>query len=138
MVEAGSNSRLTGGCRCGAVRYESDRPVHAAICHCEDCRRSSGAPMVGWMGVEAGSFRITKGEPRIWSSNGQAHRHFCAICGTGLVYLNEALIPGIVDVQIATLDDPTMVAPDIQVQVAERLPWSAHIQALPIFDRYPD
>jgi hypothetical protein len=131
-------ARLTGGCRCGAVRYEMDRPIQAAICHCEDCRRSSGAPMVGWMGAESGNFRITKGETRVWSSNGQAHRHFCATCGTGLFYLNEILIPGIVDVQIATLDDPAMVAPDIQVQVAERLPWVAHIHELPAFDRYPD
>jgi len=94
--------------------------------------------MVGWMGVAASSFRITKGKARAWSSNGQAHRHFCATCGTGLYYLNEALIPGIVDVQIATLDDPTAVSPDIQVQVAERLPWAAHIHQLPVFDRYPD
>src|SRR5216117_3914068 len=111
MTDDGPTERLAGSCRCGAVRYEMDRPLQAAICHCEDCRRSSGAPMVGWMGVAADRFRITKGEARMWSSNGQAHRYFCATCGTGLYYVNEALIPGIVDVQIATLDDPTAVAP---------------------------
>lgn len=36
---------LKGGCHCGAVRFETpDAPVYAAICHCEDCRRQSGAP----------------------------------------------------------------------------------------------
>jgi len=94
--------------------------------------------MVGWMGVAAGRFRIIKGEARMWSSDGRAHRYFCATCGTGLYYVNEALIPGIVDVQIATLDDPTAVVPEVQVQVAERLPWAARIDRLPAFDRFPD
>ncbi len=93
--------------------------------------------MVGWVGVATSSFRITSGEARMWSSNGQAHRYFCATCGTGLYYLNEVVIPGLVDVQIATLDDPTAVAPEVQVQVAERLPWAEHVDRLPAFDRYP-
>jgi len=133
-----SGGRLTGGCRCGAVRYEMDRPHQAAVCHCEDCRRSSGAPMVGWMGVHADRFRITQGEARMWSSDGRAQRHFCGTCGTGLYYVNEAIIPGMVDVQIATLDDPAAVIPEIQVQVAERLPWAADIDRLPSFERFPD
>lgn len=137
MVQANIADRLAGGCRCGAVRYEMERPVQAAICHCEDCRRSSGAPMVGWMGVAIGGLSITKGQARIWSSDGHAQRHFCATCGTGLFYFSETVIPGMVDIQIATLDDPTQVEPEVQVQVAERLPWAAHIHQLPAFDRYP-
>ena len=41
--------RITGGCHCGAIRYqvEGDLIVHA-LCHCADCRRHAGAPMVGW------------------------------------------------------------------------------------------
>lgn len=130
--------RLTGGCRCGAVRFETDPPVQAAICHCEDCRRSSGAPLMGWAGVDAKTFQVVKGEPRAWSSNGFASRHFCPECGTGLYYKNEALIPGIVDVQIAALDDAPSVSPEIQVQVAERLPWVVSLDALPAFNRYPE
>ena len=40
---------ITGGCHCGAIRYqaEGDVLVHA-LCHCTDCRRHAGAPMVGW------------------------------------------------------------------------------------------
>ena len=40
---------ITGGCHCGAIRYqvEGEAIVHA-LCHCTDCRRHSGAPMVGW------------------------------------------------------------------------------------------
>ena len=38
-----------GGCHCGAVRYEVEgTPQHVALCHCKDCRKSAGAPMVAW------------------------------------------------------------------------------------------
>lgn len=38
-----------GQCHCGAIRYEvSGEPVYHALCHCRDCRRSAGAPMVAW------------------------------------------------------------------------------------------
>ena|SRR6186713_2200751 len=133
-----SAKRLAGGCRCGAVRYDTALPLQAAICHCEDCRHSAGAPMVAWMGVAASALRITKGKPQSWSFNGKAQRHFCPVCGTGLFYMNESVIPGMIDVQIATLDDASAVVPEIQVQVAERLPWVANIHQLPSFDRFPD
>ena len=39
----------TGHCHCGAVRYEVDaEPKWSALCHCADCRRHAGAPVVGW------------------------------------------------------------------------------------------
>ena len=40
---------LTGGCHCGAIRYRiTGEPVRHLLCHCSDCRRHAGAPMVGW------------------------------------------------------------------------------------------
>lgn len=90
--------------------------------------------MVGW-GVPGPT--SAWGQPRSWSSNDHAFRYFCATCGAGLYYMNEAVISGLVDVQIVTLDDPTAVFPEIQVQVAECLPWVEHLAQLPAFDRYP-
>ena len=68
---------------------------------------------------------------------GTAASHFCADCGTGLFYYNAVNLPGIADVQIATLDDPGAVAPMIHVQAAERLAWMERAHELPAFDRYP-
>lgn len=38
-------SSFTGGCACGAIRYECQQePVAMLNCQCQDCQRSSGAP----------------------------------------------------------------------------------------------
>ncbi len=129
---------LTGGCRCGAVRYRvSGEPTYAALCHCGDCRKSSGAPMVAWAAFPQAQFAISQGEPHSYISSGAAMRSFCAECGTGLFYRNPDMLPGLVDVQSATLDDPEALPPQIHVQVAERVGWMAHLGALPEFERYP-
>ena len=127
-----------GGCHCGAIRYELEgEPKAHALCHCHDCRRHAGAPMVGWAMYPAGAFRITRGTPRVYASSTHGRRHFCPDCGTGLYYVNEALLPGIVDVQSATLDDPGAMPPRVHIQVAERLPWMTTVHELPSFDRFP-
>jgi hypothetical protein len=129
---------ITGGCQCGAVRYElSAPPDRVSICHCRDCQLSAGAPMVAWAVMPAGNLQITQGEPAVFNSSGDALRRFCPVCGTGLFYVNETFLPGLVDVQAITLDDPSAFPPGAQVQTAERQDWAAHIHALPAFRRYP-
>ena len=46
-------------------------------------------------------------------------------------------LPGIADIQTATLDDPTAIAPKIHVQTAERISWMERAHELPVFERYP-
>jgi hypothetical protein len=129
---------LTGHCHCGAIRYELDGdPKWSALCHCQDCRRHAGAPVVGWSAFPESKLRIVQGKPKIYESSENGRRHFCAECGTGLFYFNAVNLPGIADVQIATLDDPNAVAPQIHVQTAERLAWMEGVQDLPAFERYP-
>ena len=55
----------TGGCLCGAIRYESSgEPVFALQCHCRDCQRQSGSAYVAAVRVPAAEFHITKGNPK--------------------------------------------------------------------------
>ena len=132
-----SDSRASGRCHCGAIRYSMPTEVdHHALCHCSDCRRHAGAPMVGWAMVNQADFE-TSGTAKIYASSEHGRRHFCGDCGTGLFYYNAVALPGIADVQIATLDDPGRLAPSIQVQVAERIGWMERAQELPAFARYP-
>lgn len=129
---------LTGGCHCGAVRYEADaKPLHHAICHCVDCRRCAGAPMVGWIAFPADQVRLTEGETAIYAGSEHGRRHFCIQCGTGMFYFNDEALPGIVDIQSATLDDAEAHAPSAHIQMAEVLPWVATMDSLPKFDRFP-
>lgn len=129
----------TGGCQCGAVRYEAaGDPQHHAVCHCADCRASSGAPMVGWMAFASEQVRVTHGAPATYAGKNGARRQFCPTCGTGLFYTNAEMLPGITDIQSATLDTAANEVPQAQIQLADRLPWIDRLDTLTRFERFPE
>ena len=128
---------LTGRCRCGAVRYAAEgEPAHSALCHCADCRRSSGAPMVGWAMFPRERVTI-EGTPTTYESSPGTIRQFCGVCGTGLFYTNEAVFPGQIDIQSATLDDSDALPPQARIQTAEAPAWFERFDGLPAFERFP-
>ncbi|HEX8654560.1 MAG TPA: GFA family protein [Allosphingosinicella sp.] len=128
---------LKGQCYCGAVRYEMPADVvHHTLCHCTDCRRASGAPVVSW-GLAARDAVTIDGEPKVYASSEHARRHFCGTCGTSLFYTNEIVFPGMIDVQTATLDEPDAIAMQAQIQTAERIGWMERAHELPSFERFP-
>jgi hypothetical protein len=130
--------QLTGHCHCGAISYEvSGTPQHVALCHCEDCRRNAGAPMVSWAAFAEDELKVTRGAPKTFNSSGTAMRSFCPDCGTGLFYRNAEYLPGIVDIQSATLDDPNALPADVHIQTAERIKWMETAHNLPAFERFP-
>ena len=129
---------VSGGCMCGAVRYEVEGdPVYHALCHCDDCRASSGAPMVAWYAVKADQLDVKSGALSQYEGNPSSQRQFCPTCGTGLFFRNEATLPGLVDIQSATFDNPAAHTPQIQVQCADRVAWMAQVAEMPEFERYP-
>jgi hypothetical protein len=129
---------ITGGCHCGAVRYEvNGEALTHALCHCTDCRRHAGAPMVGWTMCSQDAVKVTKGALKTYHSSEHGRRQFCAHCGTGLFYINEKILPGIIDIQSATYDDPNLVPARAHIQVAERIAWMKTAHELPEFERYP-
>jgi hypothetical protein len=127
---------LKGRCHCGAIRYEMPAEVlHHALCHCADCRRHAGAPLIAWAIVPAGQLKVT-GQPKVYRSSEHGRRHFCEACGTGLFYVNEVLLPGMIDIQTGTLDDPDALPAQAHIQVAERIAWMETAHELPVFERY--
>ena len=129
---------MEGGCRCGAVRYKAQgEPAHHAVCHCRDCQMASGAPMVAWLAMPSEGFAVTRGEVASYTAPSGSTRQFCAQCGTPLFFVNEAVLPGIVDIQSVTLDDPDNVLPQAQIQTAERRAWVEKLDELPKFERFP-
>jgi hypothetical protein len=81
--------------------------------------------------------KVTKGQPKVYESSEHGRRHFCADCGTGLFYVNANILPGIIDIQSATYDDPNAVPAMVHIQTAERLNWMERAHELPSFERYP-
>lgn len=127
-----------GGCHCGAIRFRiQGDPLTHALCHCSDCRRHAGAPMVGWTMYRTDQVTLIKGTPRIYASSSDGRRQFCGECGTGLFYVNDRMLPGITDVQSATADDAEAVPARVHIQTAERLGWMATAHELPAFERFP-
>jgi hypothetical protein len=92
--------------------------------------------MVAWAIFAKEQVQAT-GELRTYASSDQGRRQFCPSCGTGLFYLNDEIFAGMIDVQIATLDDPDAVQPAEQIQLAERIGWMKNAHALPAFERFP-
>ncbi|WP_242122950.1 GFA family protein [Sphingobium sp. Sx8-8] len=128
----------TGGCHCGAIRYEvTGEAAHSALCHCSDCRRSAGAPMVGWALFPEGGVKVS-GDPVRYRSSDHVERHFCGKCGTGLFYSSATVFPGMIDIQTATLDDQSAFPPTAHIQMAEAAPWMEGAHKLPKFDRFPE
>ncbi len=128
---------LEGGCHCRDVRYRvTGETVYVAICHCGDCRRHAGAPAVTWAAVKRDQLEV-EGELTTYVSSEHGRRQFCPACGTGLFYMNEHVLPGLIDIQTGTLDDPAALEPAIHVQAAERLDYMTRLADLPAFERYP-
>ena len=129
----------SGRCLCGAVQYQlTGEPKSVSVCHCVDCQRSSGAPMVAWAEYLEASLNLTKGMPKTINSSGAAMRSFCADCGSGLFYRNAEILPGLVEVQSSTLDDPGALPPTMQIQTAERQAWVKDLHNLQGFERFPE
>ena len=78
--ERGNRAMITGGCHCGAIRYQAEgEALTHALCHCTDCRRHAGAPMVGWTMYPQGAVKVTRGTPKVYMSSEHGRRHFCLI-----------------------------------------------------------
>jgi len=126
---------LSGGCYCGAVRYEArGQPFNSTLCHCVDCRKASGAPVFAWFSVETSGLHWTAGAPRRFRSSGHAERSFCPDCGTTLTWQDDRW-PDEIDIATASLDDPEQVRPGDHTYVRSRLSWMTLHDGLPVFEQ---
>ena len=121
---------LTGGCQCGALRYEwTARPTHSSVCYCRMCQKASGQAFMGFTGGKREHFRWTRGTPSIFRSSNMAERGFCNQCGTPLTYAFDG--SGKISVSINSLDDPEAVPPNRQYGIESKVSWVDGIHALP-------
>jgi hypothetical protein len=118
---------LTGGCGCGAVRFEVDEPpVSASYCHCTRCQRRTGAAASPQARVAPGSFLITAGEEhvRAWEPEGGFAKMFCGLCGSALFSRNPK-DASVVSVRFGAFDEDPGIRPQWRQFVAYAAPWEA-------------
>jgi len=123
-------TKVTGGCQCGAVRYEwVEGPKYASVCHCRMCQKASGQPFMALTGGKLESLRWTRGEPAIFNSSEHGERGFCSACGTPLTY--RLTSTGRISVTMASLDDPEAMRPTKAYGIEGKLSWTDAISGLP-------
>ena len=112
---------ITGGCLCGAVRYEaSEEPEWVGHCHCRMCQKAYGHGSGIFVGLPKGALRFTKDTPKYYRSSAWAERGFCAECGSPI-----GMRDGVVhSVMAGTLDHPEEWPPnEPHSGIESQIPW---------------
>lgn len=125
---------LTGGCQCGAVRFEvTGPPARIGACHCRMCQRALGAPLGVFVVARSDRFRWTRGQPASFASSNRAFREFCGVCGTPLAFRPVDLPAGseVMEAMVGAFDHPEALAPTYEVGRESKLAWVDTLSSLP-------
>lgn len=108
--------RATGGCLCGAVRFEVTGALRDVIlCHCAMCRRTHGH-IGAYTATSKDALRVTQARGLRWyTSSAIARRGFCCECGSTLFW--EPAAKDYISIAAGTLDAPTGLTTAVQIHV---------------------
>ena len=131
---------IRGSCLCGGVRFEIDKAVGPfEICHCQRCRKSSGAGGMPGVGVETADFRFLAGHELVDSYAAPVlynppayHATFCKRCGSPVPEPNPS--GDFMEIAAGLFDDPLGLAPDKHIFVEHVPDWDTISDDLPQFD----
>lgn len=121
-----SEPTFSGGCACGAVRYDSTaRPKFELHCQCRQCQRSTGGGHASSFAISTDVVTIT-GEMTFFDqkadSGNTVSRGFCPTCGSPMMNINSGY-PQMRYIHAATLDDPRIFKPTMIVCHSAAQPW---------------
>ena len=130
----------TGGCACGAIRYDiAGEPLAMNDCQCRDCQRKSGTGHGSYLTFPRAGVTLS-GQGTHWDIVGDSGnvktRGFCPVCGSP-VYLTFAAMPEVFTVHAASLDDPGRYQPTMLTYTVRGHVWDHVDPALQRFDRMP-
>jgi hypothetical protein len=122
--ETNVNSQIEGRCLCGAVRFIArGEPTEVSWCHCQSCRRHTGAPASAFVAFRRDAYAVTEGEITKFNSSPGRLRGFCARCGSTMTCEGEALPEIQFHIGTFTHEDASRLRPTKQFFAEERLPW---------------
>jgi hypothetical protein len=116
---------ITGGCLCGAVRFEVTEPFVASnYCHCTRCQRRTGTSSSANARAAPGSFHLTAGEEHVktWTPDEGFEKAFCAECG-GHLFSRDPADPDQVGVRLGAVDGDPGIRPQQRNFVAYAAVW---------------
>ncbi|MEM9531932.1 MAG: GFA family protein [Pseudomonadota bacterium] len=127
--------RLTGGCHCGAVRFEvkAPEPLLAQECNCSICAKSGFLHLI----VPKTSFRLVSGEGSLTTytfNTGVAQHLFCKVCGVKSFYVPRSNPDG-VDVNLRCVDD---VPDNVTIESFDGRNWEQHAHTLKHLSQQPE
>ena len=113
----------TAQCACGAVKFEFNTdPTFVAVCHCLDCKKSSGGEAATFFGVPEDDFTLISGEPKAFHYIAQSgkglDRNFCPQCGARVFTSNLDSFPRMIFVTLGSLNNPEGIAPMLEMYQA--------------------
>jgi hypothetical protein len=116
----------TGGCQCGAVRYESaGEALGLYICHCRECQKQSASAFGMSLVVPRTGFRVVSGTPQFWTrpadSGARIACFFCPKCGSRLWHEKDAASTYL-NIKPGSLDEPVDAGAAIHVWTRSKLP----------------
>ena len=131
---------VTGGCLCGAVRYESAAPpITTRVCWCRDCQYlGAGSGTVGAC-FRTATFKLAGTTSDYWSvadSGNRMRRRFCPRCGTPL-FSEAGARPHLIFVRVGTFDDPELVKPAMTIWASSAPTWACIDDVVPREEKQP-
>ena len=118
---------LTGGCLCGAVRFEVTEPlVSSGYCHCTRCQRRTGTAASPGARIAPGSLRVLTGEEHIraYEPEDGFAKVFCTACGSSL-WSRSQEDPDVYSIRLGAFDDDPGIRPTYRQFVAYAAPWES-------------
>ena len=135
-----NEKKMSGGCMCGAVRYEArGESFSIAHCHCHSCRKNNGGPVVTLAGYLKSQVTFSGKERSLYASSPAVLRAFCSNCGTPLTWEGDAGELGqVIELHISTFDDPEAMVPTCHAFYPERISWFDVADDLPRYEGFPE
>ncbi len=133
----------TGGCQCGAVRYELPAdPIMVYACHCSICQRQSGSAFAMAAIFPREALSLSGAHPSHFVRPGRGRQfrcYFCPQCGSRLFhqwFTDEGDVP-FVNLKPGTLDDTNWLRPGCHVWTSNAQPWIRFGPADVVFTEQP-
>lgn len=125
-MELKAPTAVQSSCLCGAVKISAKAPMHIDHCHCDNCTRTSGSPVVPWATVPFEGYEVS-GDAEVYQSSSHGKRVFCKKCGSTLAFVPEG--DEEVDLAVGCLENRAeqSMRPAFHIFTYNRISWADSI-----------